>query len=189
MNTRKPLRADAERNRQRVLEVAQTVFAAEGLDVPIDEIARRAGLGVGTLYRHFPTKEALFAAIVVLRMERVVARAHALTEADDPGGAFFEFLALLIDESAMKKDFLHALEATGFDVRHAIGEIKNELRSVTGKLLKRAQGGGAVRRDVEAAEVLALVTATSGSIERLGPGGRRRERLFAILCDGLRPRG
>src|ERR1700689_486109 len=67
----RPLRSDAERNRQRLLEAAQQVFAEEGLAVPIDAIAQRAGLGVGTLYRHFPTKEALFEAIVVGRMERL----------------------------------------------------------------------------------------------------------------------
>ena len=69
------LRADAERNRARVLKVAEEVFASEGLAVPIDEIARRAGLGVGTLYRHFPTKETLFEAIVVGRMQEI-GRAH-----------------------------------------------------------------------------------------------------------------
>ena len=87
----RPLRADAERNRRQILEVAETVFAAEGLAVPIDEIARRAGLGVGTLYRHFATKEELFSAILVTRME--VATEHARTALAEgaPGEAFFGF--------------------------------------------------------------------------------------------------
>ena len=74
----RPLRADARRNRAKVLEAAEEVFASEGLAVPIDEVARRAGVGVGTVYRHFPTKEALFEAIVVARLEALVERAEEL---------------------------------------------------------------------------------------------------------------
>src|SRR6516165_10830108 len=98
MTARKPLRADAERNRRRLLAVAQEVFAAEGLAVPIDEIARRAGLGVGTLYRHFPTKEALFAAIVTERMKAVVDDARSLRDVGDPGEALLGFLGRMAAE-------------------------------------------------------------------------------------------
>mgnify|MGYP001362517916 CR=1 FL=1 len=188
MSSPRPLRVDAERNRQRLLEVAEAVFANEGLEVPIDEIARRAGLGVGTLYRHFPTKEALFAAIVIGRLQRVIEEAHGRTQAPDPAEAFFGFVAYLAEESAKKKDFLHALASSGFDVRRAMGDVKAELSRVMGKILKRAQDAGAVRKDVDASEVLALVAATSSSIERLGPGARRQQRLVGILCDGLRAR-
>ena len=97
------LRADAERNRQRVLQVAQELFATEGLAVPIDGIARRAGLGVGTLYRHFPTKEALFEAIVVGRMEQLVEAARAGARAHDRGGAFFGFLTRMVEEGRRRK--------------------------------------------------------------------------------------
>ncbi|HWL86935.1 MAG TPA: helix-turn-helix domain-containing protein, partial [Polyangiaceae bacterium] len=105
MSQKRPLRADALRNRQRVLEVAQAVFATEGLAVPIDEIARRAGLGVGTLYRHFPTKEALFEAIVVSRVQHSIDDARALADAADPGAAFFDFLVRVVDEGVKKRDF------------------------------------------------------------------------------------
>src|SRR6185437_6450260 len=81
----RPLRADAARNRARVLEVAYETFAADGLGVPIDEIARRAGVGAGTVYRHFPTKEDLFMAVVDSRLRHVIAAGHALL--DDPGPA------------------------------------------------------------------------------------------------------
>ncbi|MFC7761813.1 TetR/AcrR family transcriptional regulator [Catellatospora bangladeshensis] len=80
----KPLRADARRNRAKVLQVAYEVFAAEGLGVPIDEIARRAGVGAGTVYRHFPTKEALYRAIVVDRVEHLVATARELAATQAP---------------------------------------------------------------------------------------------------------
>src|ERR1700728_1033653 len=116
MLKKRPLRVDAERNRQKVLDVAQGVFAAEGLAVPIDEIARRAGLGVGTLYRHFPTKEALFLAILVDRMERLVADARELARAPDPGEAFFGFLSRVVREGSTKRDFMDALSASGADL-------------------------------------------------------------------------
>src|SRR5215467_9547609 len=90
------LRADAARNRTRVLEVAYDTFAAEGLSVPIDEIARRAGVGAGTVYRHFPTKDSLFQAIVLTRHERMTAQARQLASARDPGAAFLDFLAALV---------------------------------------------------------------------------------------------
>src|ERR1700744_1694300 len=106
---KRSLRADAERNRQKVLEVAQATFAAEGLAVPIDEIARRAGLGVGTLYRHFPTKEVLFQAVVLGKMASMSEEARAKAGAVDPGAAFFGFLARIVEGSAVKKDLMEAL--------------------------------------------------------------------------------
>ena len=188
MTKLRPLRADAQRNRQRVLEVAEAVFADEGLDVPIDEIARRAGLGIGTLYRHFPTKEVLFSAIVVGRIERVTRHAVALAAAGDPGAAFFDFLSYLLDHGAAKKDFVSALAGAGIDVGRAVVAPKRELRVALGKLLARAQEVGAVRADVTVEEVLSLVIGLFAAIARHTGPARARDRLFAIVCDGLRPR-
>src|ERR1700760_1416434 len=88
----KPLRADAARNRARVLETAYETFAADGLSVPIDEIARRAGVGAGTVYRHFPTKEDLFRAVVDSRIRRIIDEGRALLDDPGPGEALFAFL-------------------------------------------------------------------------------------------------
>jgi AcrR family transcriptional regulator len=181
------LRADAERNRQRVLEVAQEVFAKEGLSVPIDEIARRAGLGVGTLYRHFPTKESLFEAIVIGRMEGLVAHARAGAKADDAGSAFFEFLERMVAEGAAKKDFLTALAGTGVDMQR-IAAIKQQMKRAVAVLLERAQKARAVRDDVEAVDVLTLVMGSVGAADRHGAGPRERSRLLAVIFDGLRRR-
>ena len=186
MTALKPLRADAERNRRRVLEVAQTVFAAEGLAVPIDEIARRAGLGVGTLYRHFPTKEALFEAIVIGRMQVLVDEARERRTAKDAGEAFFEILARIGEESHVKKDFLDALAGAGSDVARALGGLKEDLHVAFEHLLKRAQRAKAVRRDVDAREVMALAMGALGACKRLGVDARGQERLLAIVRDGLR---
>lgn len=183
---RKTLRADAERNRQKVLEVAQEVFAAEGIAVPIDEIARRAGLGVGTVYRHFPTKEALFQAIVLGRMEATVAEARALAKATDPGAAFFAFLERIVEGGRVKKDLIEALSSAGDDFGRALMKVKAQLKGALGELLARAQAAGAVREDVTALEVLALVTATYTALARLPPQKGRSPRLFEVVCDGLR---
>ncbi len=86
------MRADALKNRERILEAAETTFASLGLSVPIDVVAQRAGVGVGTLYRHFPTKEALFEAIVTTRLEDLLDETKTRCDASDPGDAFFVFL-------------------------------------------------------------------------------------------------
>jgi AcrR family transcriptional regulator len=183
---RRPLRADAERNRQRVLEVAQAVFATEGLAVPIDEIARRAGLGVGTLYRHFATKEALFEAIVIGRMQALCDEARARVRDKDPGEAFFAVLGRIIEEGVLKKYFIEALGRAGFDVARRLGEIKKDLHATLDVLLKRAQRAKAVRRDVDIRELMALMMGAFAALERHGADARGRERLLAIVCDGLR---
>jgi len=185
---KRALRADAERNREHVLNVAQEVFAAEGLAVPIDEIARRAGLGVGTLYRHFPTKEALFLAIVVDRMERLVVEARALASAADPGEAFFGFMSRMVHEASAKKDFMNALSGTREELGRTLAGIKASYRAALAVLLERAQDSGAVRRDVSVLEIHALLTGASASLEQLGKDATQaRARLVAIVCDGLRP--
>jgi AcrR family transcriptional regulator len=186
MTSPKPLRADAERNRLRVLEVAQSVFAAEGLAVPIDEIARRAGLGVGTLYRHFPTKEALFEAIVVGRMQVLVEEAREKRTAKDAGEAFFAVFARIAEESHVKKDFLDALMGSGSGVPRVLGALKEDLNEAFEQLLKRAQRAKAVRRDVNARQVMALASGALAACKRLGIDAHEREGILAVVRDGLR---
>lgn len=188
MNEIKPLRADALRNRQRVLEVAQEVFATEGLAVPIDTIADRAGVGVGTLYRHFPTKEALYAAVVLRRLEQTANEARELATAADPEAAFFRSLDSLVRQGAAKRDLLEALAMTDADFKASFGDAKKEIKAAIGKLLVRAQEAGAVRKDATIADVFALI---HGPFSAMGPQGtdpRARDRLFEIVCDGLRAR-
>jgi AcrR family transcriptional regulator len=179
------LRADAERNRVQILEVAEAVFATEGLGVPIDEIARRAGLGVGTLYRHFPTKEALFAAILVQRMTEATAQARAALAKDDAGSAFFHFLRGMVTGWRKKKDFMEALANAGADMKE-VARAKHEFHDVLGTLLERAQAEGRVRTGVSIGEVLALVSGTFMALERHGITEEGRDRMLAIVLDGLR---
>ena len=112
---RPSLRADAQRNRARVLEAAEVLFAAEGIEVPVDTIAEKAGVGVGTLYRHFPTKEKLCEAILLERLSQLTLDAQALAEAEDPAAAFFGFLEHIVEEGAAKRDLLVAVMGAGVE--------------------------------------------------------------------------
>lgn len=178
-----PLRADARRNRERVIEVAKEVFAEEGLAVPIDVIAKRAEVGVGTIYRHFPTKEMLFAAVVQDRVGRLAEHARSLHDDADPGAAFFRLLDRMVEDGAHKKDLVDALTSAGLDVRAAIGAPGTAMRRAFASLLRRAQETGAVRGDVQPEEIFALLSACfeAASRTRAAPA-----RMFAVVRDGLR---
>ena len=183
----RPLRADAQRNRARILEAAEVVFAAEGIEVPVDTIAEKAGVGVGTLYRHFPTKEKLCEAILLERLAALTADARALADAADPADAFFGFLAHVVEQGAAKRDLMVAVMGAGLAFDVAAAEVKDQLREAVGVLLQRAQAVGAVRPDVTAAMVVSLVGATCQAASH--SAGAPACDLLAIVCDGLRPQG
>jgi len=168
--TGKAPRADARRNRVRVLEAAEAALAAGGVGVPMEDIAQRAGVGVGTLYRHFPTKEALVAAVVAHRMELLLRDADELLAAADPGAAFFGFIDRVVTMGTAKRDLAQALDVAVAD------QVKRDLLRAVGDLLARAQAAGAVRPDVEAADVMALMPAALSAPDRLLP----------VVRDGLR---
>ncbi|GII03835.1 TetR/AcrR family transcriptional regulator [Planobispora takensis] len=185
----KPLRADAQRNRARVLEVAAETFAAEGLSVSVHEIARRAGVGTGTVSRHFPTKEALFEAILLSRMEQLVQRAEALAEGTGQDRAydeaFFAFFALMVEEGAGNRGLVDALAGAGFDFRSVEAERRYDVMGAWRELLRRAQQAGGIRADVDIADVKALLTGCIDR-ERSGVDPVARARLLAIVREGLR---
>jgi AcrR family transcriptional regulator len=182
----RPVRADALRNRARVLEAAEYVFAAEGISVPVDVIAEKAGVGVGTLYRHFPTKEKLFEAILIGRIDEIAEDARARRDADDPGAALFGFLTYLVEQSALKRDLIQALMGAGVEIELAVAASKRNLEAAVGELLEVAQRSGAVRGDVSCEVVLSLVGATCMAADRPNMAALPAE-LLSIICDGLRP--
>jgi AcrR family transcriptional regulator len=184
----RPMRADAAKNRLRILEAAEEVFAAEGVSVPVDTVAERAGVGVGTLYRNFPTKEALFEAIVVMRLTELARAAEDLADAEDPGAAFFTFLRLLADRAAMKRDLFAALATAGIDIKSQCSELNERLQQGVQRLLERAQRTGAVRSDVDRAEAIGLVVGTCMAVEQSAGSGSPSSRMLEIVIDGLRSR-
>jgi AcrR family transcriptional regulator len=183
----RPLRADAVRNRVRVLEAAEAVLATQGLSAPIDEIAQRAGVGIGTVYRHFPTKEALYAAIVINRVQRLSEEAQALVDSDDAGEAFNTLLSRWVEHGATSKALADALADSGFDVRAATASVKQQHRAAVEAVLLRAQRAGAVRDDVQIDDLMSLLTGACLASAYAGFDPDLRARTLAILCDGLRP--
>jgi AcrR family transcriptional regulator len=178
------LRADARRNRARVLAAAQEAFADEGLSVPLDEIARRAGVGAGTVYRHFPSKESLFEAVVLDSVYRLTEQARERLSADDPGAAFFEYFDVVVEQALLNKALCDALESTtGTEALSAPSGEKTDFRALFGELLRRAQSVGAVRADVEPEDLTALLSGYL-AIRRQSRPGRPVAR---IITDGLRP--
>jgi AcrR family transcriptional regulator len=173
----RPLRADAARNREKVLRAAREVFAESGYGAPLDEIAVRAGVGPGTVYRHFPTKEALFEAVVAARLQDLVTDARARAGSSDPGGAFFGFLARVAAESAAKRDLPDAISVAG--------SLRDELNAALDVLLQRAQQAGAVRADVRTPDVIVLLKGLFASLAD-APDPVQRDLVFAVLADGLR---
>ncbi len=183
----RPLRADAQRNRARILEAAEVLFAAEGIEAPVDAIAEKAGVGVGTLYRHFPTKEGLCEAILLERLTELTLDARALAEAEDPAIAFFGFLDHVVEEGAAKRDLIVAVTGVGAEFEVAAADVKEGLRDAMDTLLRRAQRAGAVRSDVTVDVVMSLVFATCQAAAH--PSAGPASDLLAIIYDGLRPPG
>lgn len=185
--TARPMRADAVRNRRRILEAAEEVFAKEGLSVPVDVVAERAGVGVGTLYRHFPTKEALFEAIVVTKLEELVGASRDPGTAD-PGEAFFGFLLRMADQVSLKHDLFDALAAAGIDFKSRCAASVEELEQGLDQLRRRAVDAGAVRDDVTTPQVIGLVVGACLGAERPGLDTQSSRQLMTVVCDGLRAR-
>jgi AcrR family transcriptional regulator len=185
----RPLRADAARNKARVLDAARAAFAELGLDVGVEEIARRAGVGKGTLYRRFPTKDALVRAIFEDLLDEVdvlVAEAEAVS---DPWEAFARYVAATAELQISNQGF--------FDVvNQRLGAVvlspdqRTRALAGTARLLKRAQDAGVVRSDLEPEDVqimLRMVGAATRPAFDGTPMDERWPRYLALLLDGLRP--
>jgi AcrR family transcriptional regulator len=168
-----------------VLEAAVAAFAHEGLSVPVHEIARRAGVGTGTVSRHFPTKESLFAAVFVSRVESLAGLARQLSAAPDAGNAFAQFFAALVAEGAANRGLADALTGSGFDLKSAVSGPERDVVGAMAGLLARAQRAGAIRSDIDADDVIALV---AGCLARRSDPDdlAAQDRLIDVVCAGLR---
>lgn len=149
------LRADAERNRKRLLEAAQALFRERGLEVGVAEIAEAAGVGRATLFRNFACKEDLIAAIVAERMHEAVARGQELLDEPDAARALFEFLGEMVGRQQLDRALSDALDDTWL-ARDEIRAAHAEIVAVLDRLLVRAQESGTVRPDVGAIDVLIM---------------------------------
>ncbi len=171
------LRADAERNRRRLLDAAEELFCERGLEVGVGEIAEHAGVGRGTLFRNFPSKEHLIAAIVSERMGDAVNRGRELLDAEDPGQALFEFLEEMVGRQQLDRALFEAVADT-FLANPDIRSAHAELVGVLDALLTRAQQAGAVRADVGALDVLMLIKGVwqaASAFAQVDPGIAERQ--------------
>ncbi|WP_216364929.1 TetR/AcrR family transcriptional regulator [Paenibacillus sp. BIHB 4019] len=178
----KALRADAQKNRDHLLHVAHQVFMTEGISVSMDEIARRAGVGVGTVYRHFPTKEDLFGAVIVSHKARLMEEARQWLEHDDPGEAFFQYFATIIREGIANKAITDAL-VSSLNAEAGRSDVARDFWQGIDKLLARAKQSGSVRADARLEDIKLLL---SGILQAAGDSGTFPDRVVSILCDGLR---
>jgi AcrR family transcriptional regulator len=180
------MRADARRSRAKLLDAAAAAFAEHGADAPLDDIARRASVGIGTLYRHFPTRTDLQATVYRSQVLAVCEAADELVSTVPPEQAFFGWVRAMAGYLATKRGLSRALiEAVGKD-SELISGCWVAMRESAGRLLAHAQQAGVLRADISAHDVLRLVHGITIATEQ-APGDT--DRLLALVLDGLRPRG
>lgn len=182
---RKP-RADSLRNRERLLAAARTVFVETGADAPLEEIARRAGVGIGTLYRHFPTREALVAAVYARELEQLGAAADSLLATRPAGEALAAWLDLLIDYIAAKRVVAPVLQANPEGSR-LYASAGATLLPALQKLTDAACAAGDIRPDIGFEDILRMMSGLSLGYEKPGWAESAR-RLLGVMMDGLRAR-
>jgi AcrR family transcriptional regulator len=185
MSQARHLRADAERNRRRLLAAAKAVFSEQGLEVGVAEIASRAGVGRGTLFRNFASKRELIAAIVSETMREATDRGRALLEAPDPGAALFEFMEELVQRQQTDRALVEAVADT-FLANPEIAEAYAEFVGVLEQVVVRAQGAGAVRADIGALDVVMLIKGaceTASAFHYVNP--EMAVRQLDLVCAAL----
>jgi AcrR family transcriptional regulator len=184
----RPMRADAQRNYTRLLDAASAAFLEHGADdVSLEEIARRAGVGIGTLYRHFPTRQALLEAVYLDQVELLEARAQELLKAEPPGDALADWLRALMKFSSTKHSLTSALLATVGKDSDLLSSCGRVIRSAADALLARAQDAGVVRADANSGDLIRLVHAVNIATQRGPADPGQADRMLALILDGLRP--
>lgn len=181
------LRADAQRNLARVLEAAREVFAEHGFDAPLTLIAERAGVGNGTIFRRFPTKDDLLVALITQRGESLLAAADEGLRSDSPGAALRKFIEVAAAQQIGDRGYCDSI-GTHLFARDDLRALFDTVRTRVATLLERATEAGEVRDDLVAADILFVlhgVARTGLMLEDTAPGAWRR--YLGLALDGLRP--
>ena len=182
----RPLRADAERNRQRILAAASEVFAERGLDVSLDEIAAAAGVGVGTVYRRFPDKDALIDALFEKKMTELAERALAAAEIEDPWESFATFMREICRIQARDRGLKEALLSADRGAER-VRKGRETMAPIGMRILKRAQDAGVVRDDIATFDIPLShlsIGLLGDRVRDVAPG--YWERLLTVVLDGMR---
>jgi AcrR family transcriptional regulator len=181
------LRADAQRNRRRILEAAAEAFSESGLDVGVAEIARRAGVGAGTLFRRFPTKEDLIFAIIEERTLELIAAGREALEEEDPAVALRRFMFAGVEMHVRDKGFFDAL-VSRINKEERLRELRDEIVTIAAELLERGQTAGTVRDDLEPPDLpLLMCAAASAAAPIHGALPDLWRRYVGVILDGLGP--
>jgi AcrR family transcriptional regulator len=178
------MRADATANRQRVLAAAEQVFAEQGLGASTEEIARRAGVGIGTVFRHFPVKRDLVESVLLARFAELTELARAAESRRDVTPAFFELVEQLMEHVAAKRAMVSYLSA-GDGSTEAARQASAELSAVIERILRRAQRAGGVRDDIGTDELFLLILGLAQPVAGLDRDAARK-RAGRVVLDGLR---
>lgn len=182
------MRADARRNYGRLLAEAGAVVAEQGTDASLEEVARRAGVGIGTLYRHFPTREALLEALLRDRFDGLASYAEDLLGADDPFDALVAWLRRIAKGTVAYRGLAQAMMAALQDEASDLYVSCHGMRAGGQALLARAQKAGEVRPDVRPEDVLYLAGMVATATEQVPGDAALHDRLFTYVIDGLRAR-
>lgn len=179
------MRADAQRNRERLLAAARAAFARAGVETSLDDIARDANVGSGTLYRHFPTREALVAAVLDDRYEALAAEAARLQAEHSPGEALVAWLKLFVNHLMTYRGLAASVATVLHDETSPLYSACHAMRAAAYELVATAQRGGAVRDDIDASQVLYLAAGVAWAGEQSAADRAGVEHMLAVLMDGL----
>ncbi|HET6353557.1 TetR/AcrR family transcriptional regulator [Streptomyces sp. NBC_00879] len=182
----RPMRADARRNYERLLTEARAVFAEYGTDASLEEIARRSGVGIGTLYRHFPNRHAMMSAVFQEALAALLERSGELASAERPCGALVEWLRALITHAGEYRGLARALMSASHDKTSALSACSVPLREAGERLLIRAQESGAVRADVSIGDLMQLTNAIALAAEEEPGDAELADRLLTLTLRGLK---
>ncbi|WP_054815618.1 TetR/AcrR family transcriptional regulator [Nocardia arizonensis] len=176
-------RADAARNRAKVIAAAEEIFAARGISASTEEIAKLAGVGIGTVFRHFPTKELLLQAVLAAHVDLLADEAETAVTSDDPGAALRDFLSGAIVRSRIKASYTAALATAGMDPAASAGPARARVHRALADLLTRAQNARAVRPDLTVSHLFALLVGATRAYEH----ANWDDTVVEVVLDGLRP--
>ena len=186
----KPKRADAQRNRERILTAAKAVFAEQGTDAPMEEVARVADVGVGTLYRHFPTKQALLGELLAERFRLFHTEAvRALESVDDPWESFAGTLWRNAEYAALDVGLQDAM-FRGEGSWERAAEPLGQLSEAMGEIIRRGQEAGVIREDFTVSDIPLMMCGVTSAMANTHPDGRKMDwrRHLELLLDGVKPR-
>ncbi|MEU7283675.1 TetR/AcrR family transcriptional regulator [Streptomyces sp. NPDC045431] len=182
----RPMRADARRNYGRLLSEARSAFAEHGTDASLEDIARRAGVGIGTLYRHFPNRHALMGAVFQEALGALLERSRQLADAEQPCEALVVWLRAIITHAGEYRGLASALMSASHDRSSALSECNVPLRQAGARLLDRAVSSGSVREGVSIDDLMQLTNAIALAAEQSPDDPELADRLLRLTLRGLK---